>query len=80
MSISGKGNKHNVTAKRNEAHTEKIAETTRKKYIVTSPDGNEFEIKGLAKFCRENNLQTTSMCQVMSGKRKHCSGWKCRHA
>ena len=51
-----------------------------KKYKITSPTGEVFEIKGLNKFCKENNLESTLMSHVAVGKRKHHKGWKCEYA
>lgn len=53
-------------------------ESQRKQYIVISPDGTEFEIKGLNQFCIEHDLSTGGMSQVASNKRSHHKGWKCR--
>lgn len=46
-------------------------------YIVTFPDGATKRIKGLAEFCRQNNLNRPSMSMVASGKRNHHKGFKC---
>jgi len=58
---------------------EQRAEQRRKVFVVTNPNGEEFVIKGLAKFCREYGLRIGDMSRVASGQRKHCKGWKCRH-
>lgn len=58
---------------------EKRAEKQRQKYIITNPDGYEFHIKGLAKFCRENNLDASHLCKVVQEKIEHYKGWKCRY-
>jgi hypothetical protein len=50
-----------------------------KSYIVTNPDGYEESITGIAKFCREHNLNTGAMAQVARGKRKHHKGFKCEY-
>jgi group I intron endonuclease len=49
-------------------------------YIVTDPSGNEYHIKGLAAFCREQCLDQASMSHTMSGKQATHKGWKCRPA
>lgn len=62
---------------------EAIAKTVagkEKLFIVTTPNGEEILIKGLAKFCRENGLNRGNMMSVISGKRTHNHGWKCRYA
>lgn len=48
-----------------------------KKYIVTSPNGDIFEVIGLRSFCLKNNLSDSNMSAVASGRLKHHKGWKC---
>ena len=60
--------------------TQKSAESRQKSYFVTPPNGTEFQITNLRKFCRENGLDNTSLCSVAKGKYKHHRGWKCRPA
>ena len=48
-----------------------------KEWIITSPEGKEYKIKSLLKFCKENNLNDTLMRKVAKGKRNHHKGWKC---
>jgi len=48
-----------------------------KEYIVTSPEGKEFRIKGINDFCRKNNLSPQLMCKVSKGLRNHHKKWKC---
>jgi len=45
-------------------------------YTITSPSGEVFITKNLAKFCRDNNLHNGLMCLVSDGKRKHHRNWK----
>ena len=49
-----------------------------KKYVVISPDGTRYDIKGLRKFCREHKIHDQGMCHVASGKQKTHKGWRCR--
>lgn len=51
-----------------------------KEWVVTDPEGNEFTVSNLAKFCRENDLLNSKMSQVASGKRRTHKGWKVRRA
>jgi len=48
-----------------------------KRYIVISPEGVEYKIKGLIDFCKKHDLQQTLMSHVAAGKRNHHKGWKC---
>lgn len=49
-----------------------------KEYILTSPDGVEHHIKGLAKFSRENDLSYSNLCGVLAGRHAHHKGWRIR--
>lgn len=62
------------------AQVEKMAETKRKGYIVVSPEGQEFLIKGIRKFCESHNLHNAAMIKVAQGVQKAHKGWKCRYA
>lgn len=49
-----------------------------KRWLVTTPDGNTFEVKNLKQFCKDNGLQDSLMHHVATGKRKTHKGWKCQ--
>jgi len=44
---------------------------------IIYPSGQENIIKSLNKFCKENKLHATTMCQVAKGKLKQHKGFKC---
>jgi hypothetical protein len=48
-----------------------------KRYQVTSPNGETYEICGLKEHCLRNNLNHSAMSQVGQGKKPHHKGWKC---
>lgn len=50
-----------------------------KKYIITDPEGNRFDILGLTSFCKEHNLNIGNMISVSKGNRNHYKGWKCQY-
>ena len=50
-----------------------------KPYIINDPEGNEFKIFNLNKFCRINNLDQPSMVAVAKGRRNHHKKWLCRY-
>lgn len=56
---------------------DKIFEKNAKNYIITNPEGLVYKVKGLAKFCRENDLHAGNMSSVASGKLKQYKGWTC---
>jgi hypothetical protein len=61
-----------------EVKEEKINSATQKQlYIITKPDGGQVTIDNLSKFCRENNLNKSTMYLVMNGKRNHHKHFKC---
>lgn len=66
--------------KRTKESVEKMVIARSGRFIVTTPDGREIEILGLAPFCRANNLDQGSMTKVAQGKRSNYKGWKCRRA
>lgn len=49
---------------------------SRKKYSFISPTGKQVVFIGLAEFCRNNNLNSGSMCYVAQGKIAHHKGWR----
>jgi group I intron endonuclease len=73
MSESHKGKKHTAEeiAKISLAHT--------KTYIVTAPDGTEYLIHGIYKFCKDHSLDAPSLIHVASGTARHHKGWKARY-
>lgn len=58
----------------------KLGDVHKKHYIVTNPDGIEFDVVGLRQFCIKNNLSNSDMSAVAKGKYSHHKGWKCRKA
>ena len=54
-----------------------VAAALSKKYMVTNPAGESYEITNLRKFCTDNNLDQGNMSAVASGRQKTCKGWKC---
>lgn len=53
-----------------------VIESLGKEYVVTYPESKKTVIiKGLSKFCRENNLHMSAILLVMSGKRSHHKGF-----
>jgi hypothetical protein len=68
-SQKGHGRIHSAETRR------KMAETRSKIWFFIDPNGNEFPIKNLTKFCRENNLGQTEMCRVAKGKKESYKGW-----
>jgi len=65
--------------KKSEEHLRKMGESHAKTYLITYPDGTEKIIKGLQRFCKENNLTNTLMNHVANGKQHHHKGFKCKY-
>jgi hypothetical protein len=51
-----------------------------RKWIVSDPNGNTYEIENLRKFCREHDLCRPNMWYVAQGRMSHYKGWKCSYA
>jgi len=49
-----------------------------KSYKIIDPNNNIITIKGLRKFCRENNLHHSNMIKVADNKQKNHKGYKCK--
>lgn len=59
---------------------ESIAKRTEKQsymWKIIFPNGKEEEILNLAKFCRDNSLESGCMSAVSRGDRKHHNGFRC---
>jgi len=54
----------------------KKSDALAKEYFITNPIGEKFKIKGLVRFCKENNLNCSSMLNVSSGIYKQHKGYK----
>jgi group I intron endonuclease len=62
-------------------HKEKIRKANlRRKYIITSPDGEIIEINNLRKFCKDHGLSMFSFGHVLNGRRSHHRGYQCKYA
>ena len=48
-----------------------------KEYKITTPNNEIIIIKGLRKFCEDNNLFHSNMIKVANGKQKHHRNYKC---
>ena len=57
--------------KQPESQKIKVAEKLSKRYIITTPNGESFEITNLKKYCRENGLDQGNM------SRNRVKGWTC---
>lgn len=45
-------------------------------YEFFNPEGEYVRVQNLSKFCKENDLHTSNLCQVHAGKLNSCKGWK----
>lgn len=63
--------KDRIGKKQTEHQKQVVAEMRQKTYKLTDPNGNEFVITNLSKFCRENNLDQGNMHKGL------VKGWTC---
>lgn len=54
---------------------ESKAETISKEFILKSPTGKVIKGKNIRKFCRDNNLHYSGICDVISGRNISHRGW-----
>lgn len=78
ISLGNKGRKHSWTnQKRCEEHIEKLrASRCKTKFKIINPNNIIIETFYLSKFCKENNLNTGHMYQVVKGNLKSYKGWR----
>lgn len=75
MSEFMKGNKYNLGHKHAEETKIKIAKSLSKPFKLLSPHGQVIEGINLRKFCRENDLHSGNMCDIINNKLKSYKGW-----
>lgn len=51
---------------------QRVTETRQKKYMLTNPNGESFEILNLSKFCKENGFNQANMFK------SQIKGWTCK--
>lgn len=61
-----------------QSHDPEIFAASMKRIIAISPNGIEYDVVGIRRFCREHNLLHTKMMQVAQGKYSQHRGWKAR--
>jgi hypothetical protein len=61
-----------IGKKNTDYQKQRVAETRQKKYMLTNPDGESFEVLNLTKFCRENGLDQGNMFK------SRIKGWTCK--
>jgi len=57
----------------------KIVEKNSKKFHIIEPSGLEYCIKNLSAFCREHNLDNSTMIKVAKGKVSNHKGYLCNY-
>ena len=62
----------NIGKKQSDYQKQRAMETRQKKYLLTNPDGDSFEVLNLSKFCRENGFDQANMCM------SRVKGWTCK--
>lgn len=50
-----------------------------KTLIITAPDGTEYHVHGIKRFCREHHLNISALTRVAQCKQKQHKGWKARY-
>lgn len=73
-----KGKPSPWTSERNKNSKGMLKPELEKEYLITDPNGIEYLVKGLKKFCEEHNLHVGNMCSVANGRLKHHKKWLCK--
>jgi hypothetical protein len=66
----------NLGKKQTDNQKKIVAEKLAQTFIITDPNGKEFEIFNLNKWCRENNMDQGNMSKALNGNIKACKGYK----
>lgn len=73
--VKDKISQANTGKPKSQSHREKLATANcRYKYLIFSPDGEEFVINNLNKFCKEHGLDTSTMNKAVKNGTTH-KGW-----
>jgi len=54
-----------------------LGKNAKNTYKLINKEGKEFIVYNLTQFSKDNELQASILCKVMSGERTHHKGWKC---
>jgi len=63
--------------KQPQSQKDKVSKALSKRYLITEPNGKQYEIENLRQFCIDNNLDQGNMTAVSTGRLKHYKKWKC---
>lgn len=74
-----KGKKCEWVHELNKRQIGKPKDKLKKSYIVIDPDGKIYNVTGLVKFCKDNNLSPGNMSSVAKGRLKHHKKWRCEY-
>lgn len=76
ISLALTGQNHpNYGKTRSKATCKKISKTLARKWEVINPKGISQIVENLDRFCKDNELTSTCMYRVASGKQSHHKGW-----
>jgi hypothetical protein len=80
MSENMSGENHPMFGKHHSCESsKKISISKSNTYIITDPEGNEFEVTNLKQWCIENNMNQGHMNGLARGIRKHHKNYLCRY-
>ena len=65
-------------ASKNQSRDPAMYASRMKTIIATAPDGTEYFVQGIGRFCREHHLNQSSLMRVAQGKQSQHRGWKAR--
>lgn len=72
--FSGRNHSPEAIEKMNKAHSEEM-----KNIIAIAPDGTEYAVQGIRKFCKEHQLDHSAIIRVAQGKQKNHKGWQAHY-
>src|SRR5258708_699703 len=77
ISLANRGKEQSAETRARNSVSNKAASLGRRKtLVVTSPDGIEYSVVGIREFCKEHNLDRSTLIRVAKGQINHHKGWK----
>lgn len=74
-----RGQKHSAETRAKQSTSGKAAKALRMKtIIVTDPSGIEYTVTGIREFCKNHNLDRSTLMRVTKGEASHHKGWLAR--
>lgn len=73
--LSPEGRAKMIASKTGHTYTPEVYASRMKTLLIVAPDGTEYLVTGVKKFCQEHNLDISSLMRVAKGTYRQHKGW-----